>query len=231
MASTSATAALPDDLGAARDAWLVNWGIIARHCVRMVRFFICTACWRPSSVPNSSPAVNDTTGFHFRLGGPSPPASRCGRSARWSSDGWAIWWGRKYTFLITMSIMGGATFFGRSAAELRDRRPLRRRSCWWYCALLQGLALGGEYGGAATYVCGGMRRRVKRGLFTSWIQTTATLGLFCRVVGGHRYPHAGRRGRVQSMGLARTLPAIRGAARRFPVDSHAAVREPGVFSR
>jgi MFS family permease len=84
--------------------------------------------------------------------------------------------GRKYTFLITMTLMGLGTFligvlptyasFGIIAPILLI--GLR---------LVQGLALGGEYGGAATYVAEHAPHG-KRGLYTSWIQTTATLGLF-----------------------------------------------------
>src|SRR5271156_63014 len=84
--------------------------------------------------------------------------------------------GRKHTFLITMGIMGGSKFavglFPRytSAGVIAPVLLLALR-------LLQGLALGGEYGGAATYVAENAPQR-KRGLFTSFIQTTATLGLF-----------------------------------------------------
>src|SRR5476649_2318247 len=84
--------------------------------------------------------------------------------------------GRKHTFLITMGIMGGSTFAVgllpnyATAGVLAPVLLLALR-------LLQGLALGGEYGGAATYVAENSPQG-KRGLFTSFIQTTATLGLF-----------------------------------------------------
>jgi MFS family permease len=84
--------------------------------------------------------------------------------------------GRKHTFLITMGIMGGSTFVVgllpsyASAGVIAPILLLTFR-------LLQGLALGGEYGGAATYVAENAPP-TKRGLFTSYIQTTATLGLF-----------------------------------------------------
>ena len=84
--------------------------------------------------------------------------------------------GRKHTFLITMSIMGGATFLVGllpSYASVGIWAPL----ALVVLRLLQGLALGGEYGGAATYVAEHAPPG-KRGLYTSWIQTTATLGLF-----------------------------------------------------
>src|SRR5690242_3560365 len=84
--------------------------------------------------------------------------------------------GRKYTFLVTMTLMGVGTFF---------IGVLPGYGTWGIMApvllialrLVQGLALGGEYGGAATYVAEHAPAG-KRGYFTSWIQTTATLGLF-----------------------------------------------------
>ncbi len=84
--------------------------------------------------------------------------------------------GRKYTFMITLLLMGGATF----AIGLL---PGYETIGWAAPALLivlrlaQGLALGGEYGGAATYVAEHCPDG-QRGYWTSWIQTTATLGLF-----------------------------------------------------
>ncbi len=88
--------------------------------------------------------------------------------------------GRKYTFLITMSIMGGATFavgLLPSYATVGVTAPVLLVAL----RLLQGLALGGEYGGAATYVAEHAPAG-KRGFFTSWIQTTATLGLFAALL-------------------------------------------------
>src|SRR6201985_2199959 len=84
--------------------------------------------------------------------------------------------GRKYTFLITMTLMGVGTFF---------IGLLPGYASWGIMApvvliglrLIQGLALGGEYGGGAIYVAEHAPRN-KRGYYTSWIQTTATLGLF-----------------------------------------------------
>jgi MFS family permease len=84
--------------------------------------------------------------------------------------------GRKYTFLITMTLMGLGTFF---------IGLLPGYASWGIAApivlialrLVQGLALGGEYGGAATYVAEHAPKD-RRGYYTSWIQTTATLGLF-----------------------------------------------------
>ncbi|WP_222874893.1 MFS transporter [Terrihabitans soli] len=88
--------------------------------------------------------------------------------------------GRKYTFLVTMTIMGLATFVVGllpSYASIGYAAPV----LFIVCRLLQGLALGGEYGGAATYVAEHAPHG-KRGLYTSWIQTTATVGLFLSLV-------------------------------------------------
>jgi len=84
--------------------------------------------------------------------------------------------GRKYTFLITILIMGASTaIVGMlpTYASIGVAAPI----ILIVLRLLQGLALGGEYGGAATYVAEHAPKG-KRGFFTSWIQTTATLGLF-----------------------------------------------------
>jgi MFS family permease len=89
-------------------------------------------------------------------------------------------WGRKNTFLVTMVLMGLSTF---SVGVLPDY------AAWGVAApvalivmrLIQGLALGGEYGGAATYVAEHAPDG-KRGLYTSWIQITATFGLFLSLV-------------------------------------------------
>ncbi|TCL73051.1 MFS transporter [Rhizobium sp. BK251] len=84
--------------------------------------------------------------------------------------------GRKYTFLITILIMGLSTFLVGilpGSASIGIAAPIILIAL----RLLQGLALGGEYGGAATYVAEHAPHG-RRGYFTSWIQTTATLGLF-----------------------------------------------------
>ena len=114
--------------------------------------------------------------------------------------------GRKHTFLITMSIMGGATFAVGLLPELRSGRG-RGAGALVLLRLLQGLALGGEYGGAATYVAEHAPPG-KRGLYTSWIQTTATLGLFVCSAGRHRHPHLHGRGRLQGLGLAHSLSGL-----------------------
>jgi len=87
--------------------------------------------------------------------------------------------GRKYTFLVTLLLMGGSTFFIGlipSYASWGAAAPL----LVLLLRLLQGLALGGEYGGAATYVAEHAGSN-KRGYFTAYIQTTATLGLLMSI--------------------------------------------------
>jgi MFS family permease len=84
--------------------------------------------------------------------------------------------GRKYTFLLTLVLMGGSTFLiglVPSYKSIGMAAPL----LVLLLRLVQGLALGGEYGGAATYVAEHAPAH-RRGYFTAWIQTTATLGLF-----------------------------------------------------
>lgn len=84
--------------------------------------------------------------------------------------------GRKYTFLLTLVLMGGSTFLIGlipSFETIGYAAPI----LVLILRLVQGLALGGEYGGAATYVAEHAPTG-RRGFFTSWIQTTATLGLF-----------------------------------------------------
>jgi MFS family permease len=111
--------------------------------------------------------------------------------------------GRKYTFLITMTLMGLGTFcIG----------ILPGYASWGIAApvvliclrLFQGLALGGEYGGAAIYVAEHAPKN-KRGLYTSWIQTTATLGLFMAlliVLGVRTYMDANYPGTTLANGRA-----------------------------
>jgi len=84
--------------------------------------------------------------------------------------------GRKYTFLVTILLMGASTFIVGllpSYASIGLAAPI----ILIVLRMLQGLALGGEYGGAATYVAEHAPHG-RRGFYTSWIQTTATLGLF-----------------------------------------------------
>jgi MFS family permease len=123
--------------------------------------------------------VNETTGFIFALA-----AFAAGFAVRpfgalvFGRIGDLV--GRKYTFLVTMGIMGVSTFLVGllpSYASIGVMAPILLVAL----RLLQGLALGGEYGGAATYVAEHAPDG-KRGLYTSWIQTTATLGLFAALL-------------------------------------------------
>ncbi len=88
--------------------------------------------------------------------------------------------GRKHTFLVTILIMGLSTFLVGllpSYASIGGAAPI----ALIVLRMAQGLALGGEYGGAATYVAEHAPRN-QRGYFTSWIQTTATLGLLLSLI-------------------------------------------------
>ena len=123
--------------------------------------------------------VNETTGFIFALA-----AFAAGFAVRpfgalvFGRIGDLV--GRKYTFLVTMGIMGVSTFLVGllpSYASIGVAAPILLVTL----RLLQGLALGGEYGGAATYVAEHASAG-KRGFYTSWIQTTATLGLFAALL-------------------------------------------------
>src|SRR6202051_2140359 len=172
MAST-ATAALPDDLGATHDAWLVIGASSLGTVFEWYDFYLYGLLAVIISAQFFS-GVNETPSFIFALA-----AFAAGFAVRpfgalvFGRLGDLV--GRKYTFLITMSLMGGATFavgLLPSYASIGMTAPVLLVAL----RLLQGLALGGEYGGAATYVAE-FAPQGKRGLFTSFIQTTATLGL------------------------------------------------------
>lgn len=123
--------------------------------------------------------VNPTAGFIFTLlGFAAGFAVRPFGALFFGSLGDLI--GRKYTFLVTMTLMGVATFVVGllpSYASIGIAAPI----LFIACRLLQGLALGGEYGGAATYVAEHAPHD-RRGFYTSWIQTTATVGLFLSLI-------------------------------------------------
>jgi MFS family permease len=123
--------------------------------------------------------VNETTGFIFALA-----AFAAGFAVRpfgalfFGRIGDMV--GRKNTFLVTMGLMGLSTFVVGllpSYATIGVAAPIMLV----VMRLVQGLALGGEYGGAATYVAEHAPNN-KRGLYTSFIQTTATLGLFAALL-------------------------------------------------
>jgi MFS family permease len=123
--------------------------------------------------------VNQTTGFIFALA-----AFAAGFAVRpfgalvFGRIGDIV--GRKNTFLVTMAIMGLATFLV-GLLPTYDDIGVAAPIILIGLRLLQGLALGGEYGGAATYVAEHAPAN-RRGLYTSWIQTTATLGLLLSLV-------------------------------------------------
>jgi hypothetical protein len=174
MATTSADAGLPSSKAATQSSWLVIGASSLGTVFEWYDFYLYGLL---ASVISSQffSGVNEVTGFIFALA-----AFAAGFAVRpfgalvFGRLGDLV--GRKHTFLITMGIMGGSTFAVgllpnyATAGVLAPVLLLALR-------LLQGLALGGEYGGAATYVAENSPQG-KRGLFTSFIQTTATLGLF-----------------------------------------------------
>ena len=134
--------------------------------------------------------------------------------------------GRKHTFLITMSIMGGATFpvgLLPSYATAGVFAPILLVAL----RLLQGLALGGEYGGAATYVAENSPPG-KRGLYTSLIQTTATLGLFAALLVVIVTRTGMGEDAFKAWGWRIPFLVSVLLLDRFPLDPHEARREPGV---
>src|SRR6202051_2480514 len=172
------TTALPDGIKATSNEWLVIGASSLGTVFEWYDFYLYGLLASVLSAQFFS-GVNETTAFIFALA-----AFAAGFAVRpfgalvFGRLGDLV--GRKYTFLITMSIMGGATFavgllpnYATAGVAAPVMLVLLR--------LLQGLALGGEYGGAATYVAEHAPQG-KRGLYTSWIQTTATLGLFAALL-------------------------------------------------
>ena len=175
--SSTATAALPVQPAANND-WLVIGASSLGTVFEWYDFYLYGLLASIISTQFFS-GVNETTGFIFALA-----AFAAGFAVRpfgalvFGRLGDLV--GRKHTFLITMGIMGGSTF---AVGLLPNYNKMGMTAPVLLLALrlLQGLALGGEYGGAATYVAE-FAPQGKRGLFTSWIQTTATLGLFASLL-------------------------------------------------
>ena len=178
MALGTTAGTLPQSRSESRNDWLVIGASSLGTVFEWYDFYLYGLLATVISAQFFS-GVNDTTGFIFALA-----AFAAGFAVRpfgalvFGRLGDLV--GRKYTFLITMSIMGGATFavgLLPSYATVGVTAPVLLVAL----RLLQGLALGGEYGGAATYVAEHAPAG-KRGFFTSWIQTTATLGLFAALL-------------------------------------------------
>ncbi len=178
MVTTSVDAGLPKSAAALQSKWLVIGASSLGTVFEWYDFYLYGLLASIFSTKFFS-GVNEVTGFIFALA-----AFAAGFAVRpfgalvFGRLGDLV--GRKHTFLITMGIMGGATFLVGC---------LPSYATWGLWApvslvalrLLQGLALGGEYGGAATYVAENSPQG-KRGLYTSFIQTTATLGLFAALL-------------------------------------------------
>ena len=178
MASTSSADALSTQGHAVQSEWLVIGASSLGTVFEWYDFYLYGLLATIISAQFFS-GVNEVTGFIFALA-----AFAAGFAVRpfgalvFGRLGDLV--GRKHTFLITMSIMGVATFavgLLPSYATAGVAAPIMLV----LLRLLQGLALGGEYGGAATYVAEHAPQG-KRGLFTSWIQTTATFGLFAALL-------------------------------------------------
>src|SRR5580658_8087345 len=178
MANVTAVAGMPIEQAKAPNQWLVIGASSLGTVFEWYDFYLYGLLASVISAQFFS-GVNEVTGFIFALA-----AFAAGFAVRpfgalvFGRLGDLV--GRKHTFLITMSIMGGATFLVGllpSYATAGLFAPVALVAL----RLLQGLALGGEYGGAATYVAEHAPPG-KRGLYTSWIQTTATLGLFAALL-------------------------------------------------
>ncbi len=178
MVTTSADAGLPKSTAAAQNKWLVIGASSLGTVFEWYDFYLYGLVASIISAQFFS-GVNEVTGFIFALA-----AFAAGFAVRpfgalvFGRLGDLV--GRKHTFLITMGIMGGSTFavgLLPSYSSVGVLAPVLLLAL----RLLQGLALGGEYGGAAIYVAENSPQG-KRGLFTSFIQTTATLGLFAALI-------------------------------------------------
>jgi len=178
MASTIAAGRLPEGRAALQNDWLIIGASSLGTIFEWYDFYLYGLLAAIISAQFFS-GVNETTGFIFALA-----AFAAGFAVRpfgalvFGRLGDLV--GRKHTFLITMSIMGLATCavgILPSYATAGVAAPIMLLAL----RLLQGLALGGEYGGAATYVAE-FSPPGKRGFFTSWIQTTATVGLFAALL-------------------------------------------------
>jgi MFS family permease len=178
MSSTSADAGLPKAVPATQNNWLIIGASSLGTVFEWYDFYLYGLV---ASIFSSQffSGVNEVTGYIFALA-----AFAAGFAVRpfgalvFGRLGDLV--GRKHTFLITMGIMGGSTFavgLLPNYASVGVLAPVLLLAL----RLLQGLALGGEYGGAATYVAENAPQG-KRGLFTSYIQTTATLGLFAALI-------------------------------------------------
>jgi MFS family permease len=178
MATTSTDAGAPTGTAGKQNTWLVIGASSLGTVFEWYDFYLYGLLTAVIGAQFFS-GVNDTTAFIFALA-----AFGAGFAVRpfgalvFGRLGDLV--GRKHTFLITMGIMGFSTFavgLLPSYANAGVIAPILLITL----RLLQGLALGGEYGGAATYVAENSPQG-KRGLFTSFIQTTATLGLFAALL-------------------------------------------------
>jgi MFS family permease len=178
MATTSTDAGLPKSTAAPQNNWLVIGASSLGTVFEWYDFYLYGLLTAIIGAQFFS-GVNDTTAFIFALA-----AFGAGFAVRpfgalvFGRLGDLV--GRKHTFLITMGIMGLSTFVVGLLPSYATAGVIAPILLITF-RLLQGLALGGEYGGAATYVAENSPQG-KRGLYTSFIQTTATLGLFAALI-------------------------------------------------
>jgi MFS family permease len=215
----TAVAGMPIDQAKAPNQWLVIGASSLGTVFEWYDFYLYGLLATVISAQFFS-GVNEVTGFIFALA-----AFAAGFAVRpfgalvFGRLGDLV--GRKHTFLITMSIMGGATFLVGllpSYAKAGVIAPI----LLVLLRLLQGLALGGEYGGAATYVAEFARPVYQLD------SDHCHLGAVRRPARGHRHAHRDRRGCLQSLGLAHSVLGLAAAVDRLAVDSHAAGGEPGI---
>ena len=199
--------------------------LVARHGLRVVRLLPVRLAGGRSSPRSSSPASNPTAASSSRCW-PSPRASRCGRSARSFFGRLGDLVGRKYTFLVTILIMGLSTFVVGllpSYAAIGIAAPV----ILIVLRLLQGLALGGEYGGAATYVA----EHAPHGPARLLHLLDPDHGDARPVPVAARHPrrahsHVGEE--LRRLGLAHPVPALDRPARLLGLDPAAAERIAGL---
>src|SRR5688500_5513658 len=178
MATAEQAGGLPEHHRATQSEWLVITASSLGTVFEWYDFYLYGLLATIISAQFFS-GVNETTGFIFALAAfASGFAVRPSGALLVCRIGDMV--GRKNTFLVTMALMGLSTFavgLLPSYASIGVAAPI----ALVLLRLLQGLALGGEYGGAATYVAEHAPEG-KRGLYTSFIQTTATLGLFAALL-------------------------------------------------
>ena len=166
------------------------WRLVLWHVDRVVRFLPLRRAGRFLCRLTSSPATCGN-GFLFSLGiFWTGFIVRPFGAVLFGHLGDLI--GRKYTFMLTLGPDGAWRHSWSGVCRHTNRSAGSAPALLVACRVVQGLALGGEYGGAATYVAEHAPDG-ERGFYTSWIQTTATLGIVMALLVDHGVPHRARR--------------------------------------